>query len=186
MKHTSVPVHSWHLEFIGGTSKKFYRVLVTEAGLTILRWGRIGSVGQHSVSSFGMYDKARDVGLRQVFEKKAKGYVEKYHDLKFSASADAINDATDGDFTLIDREWREAADAGEFDAAKVEVLKHYADFSERVQVLLDRAADADLDTTMDEYESLSGVWDEINDKHAEVTAAMGLCRATLMQKLVGA
>lgn len=188
MANANTIIHAWHLEFIdrARNSRKFYRVYVTEGGLCFLRWGRIGTRGQHNHTPCGSYDQARDLGLRQVFEKRAKGYVEVSGDLKFTATDTAVIRARNGDITDLDREWQEAAGSGEVEAAKTEVLKHYADFSQRIQNLLDQASSADLDTIMDTYESAETVWTEICDKHAEVTAAMGLLKATLMKKLVSA
>lgn len=178
-------VHGWYLEFSEGTSNKFYKTYIAENGVTIVRWGRIGSNGQHKVSSFPSFDQAKDLGLRQVYEKKAKGYVEKYGDLMCETTEEAILAARHGDFYEIDTAWNAAARGGEFEKAKSDVLRTYAEFSTRIQNLLDRAEHADLDVLMDEYQGAETVWDEINDKHAEVVAAMSLCKTTLMKKLIG-
>ena len=186
MANTNCIVHVWHLTYIQGTSRKFYRVYVTEGGLCFLRWGRIGTAGQHNHAAYGSYDEALDHGLKQVYEKRAKGYLEDHGDLKFTATDTAIIRARNGDITDLDNEWTAAMNNGEFEAAKTEVLKHYADFSRRIQNLLNQAGTADTDTIMDAYESADSVWTEICDHHDEVTAAMGLLKATLMKNLVGA
>ena len=179
-------VHVWYLEYTEGTSYKFYKTYIAENGITIVRWGRIGSIGQFKVNAFPSFDQAKDLGLRQVYEKKAKGYVEKYGDVIFETNNDMLAAAIDGNFYDLDDGFNQAVRGGdEFETAKTDVLRTYAEFSTRIQNLLDRAEHAEVDVLMDEYQGAETVWEEINDKHAEVTAAMNLCKTTLMRKLVG-
>jgi predicted DNA-binding WGR domain protein len=175
---------AWYMEYREGTSDKFYEVIITESGVCMLRWGRRGSTGQNSVNRYASYDEARDQGLKQVFAKKSKGYVQSYGDFKFMATTEAIDYALRGNPTQLHAEFWDALSSGQFDGAKETVLKHYADFSESVKILMERAASGDTATTMDEYEQLERVWEEINDKHAEVSAAMSIAKMTLMQKLM--
>lgn len=171
----------WYLEYQEGNSDKFYQVFISESGVCVLRWGRRGTAGQHSTTRFSTYDEARDVGLRQVYAKKSKGYVEKYGDHKFMATKAALDRE---DPSMLDREFWASLEAGQFDGAKEAVLKHYDDFSEQAKRLMERAATMDLDSVLAEYEQLEKVWEEINDQHAEVTVAMSMTKATLMQKLM--
>jgi len=177
-------VDVWYMEYRSGTSDKFYQVFVSESGLTVLRWGRRGSAGQHSESRYASYDDARDNGLKQVFAKKSKGYTQQYPDSKFMASSDALDRAQGGNPTALVQEWNDALRNNQFEGAKQTVLKHYSDFSERVQTLLHQAEYADFGTLSDEFTAIEEVWEEINDKHAEVNAAMDLTRQTLFQKMM--
>lgn len=183
-KPTHYSCTGWYMEYSEGTSNKFYQVFVSETGVCVLRWGRIGSAGQDSTTRYASYDEARDQGLKQVFAKKSKGYVQKYGDFTFMASTEALEYALQGSPSRLASEWTEALEKGEWDGAKTTVLKHYADFSERVKLLMDRSATSDFDTTMDEYTALEEVWAEIDDKHGEVVAAMSLAKMTLMQRLM--
>lgn len=181
---THYPATAWRMEYREGASDKFYEVIITESGVCMLRWGRRGAVGQHAVNRYASYDEARDQGLKQVFAKKSKGYVQKYGDFKFMATVEAIHYALQGNPATLVSEFSQALKNGQFSGAKDAVLKHYADFSESVKSLMDRAATGDTETTMNEYEQLEKVWEEINDKHAEVSAAMSIAKMTLMQKLM--
>lgn len=177
-------VHTWYLEFSDDRSHKFYKAYITESGVCILRWGRIGADGQSNVHTFGTYEQAKALGLRQAYAKEAKGYVVKYADLIFSVNEDVLDQAQDGHWNPIDQAWSQATRGGEWDAAKTEVVGVYATFADRIKNLLDRAEGAEVETLLDEFSAADAVWDEINNKHDEVNAAMTLARATLMQKLV--
>lgn len=175
---------AWYMEYREGTSDKFYEVIISENGVCMLRWGRRGAIGQSSVNRYSSYDEARDQGLKQVFAKKSKGYVQKYGDQKFMASTNALDYALQGNPALLTGEFADSLRNGQFDGAKEAVLKHYADFAEQVKALMDRAATGNTEMTMNEYEQLERVWAELDDKHAEVSAAMSIAKATLMQKLM--
>lgn len=181
---TEFQVTAWHLEYREGSSNKFYRVYVTENGLTVLKWGRIRTHGQSSFSTHSDYTSALDAGLKQVYEKRAKGY-QQIHEIQFTGTITAIRTARGGDPSLLDREYQDALNSGSYETAKVEVLKHYAAFSEQIQSLLGRAQYTDLAELLDQYEQVEQAWAEIDDKHREVTAAMQLTKAALMTKLVG-
>jgi predicted DNA-binding WGR domain protein len=183
-KPTHYTCTGWYMEYVEGTSAKFYQVIISETGICVLRWGRIGAAGTPAVTRYSTYDEARDQGLKQVFAKKAKGYVQKYGDFNFVASVEALDHAMNDHTAPLVREWTEALEKGEWDGAKQTVLKQYAEFSERVKLLMDRAGGGDFDATMDEYTALEEVWSEINDKHGEVEAAMSLAKMTLMQRLM--
>lgn len=182
-KTLETAVESWYLEYRSGTSDKFYHVMVADNGLVVLRWGRRGTSGQHSEARYRTYDEAHDHGLKQVYAKKSKGYVQ-HSSIKFLATIDALNRAQEGYLDPLVRRWREALANGEVSAAKETVLKHYEEFSDRVQRLLNRASTEDFAALTDEFESIEAVWGEISDKHAEVTAAMNLVKATLFQKMM--
>ncbi len=180
---TEYATDCWYMEYVEGTSSKFYEVMIVESGVCVLRWGRIGSAGQSSVTAYPTYDEARDQGLKQVFAKKSKGYVTKY-EATFMASTNSISRARNVSPVDMHHEFITSMRDGAFNAAKSTVLKHYAEFAEQVKTLMDRAATGDFAQTMEEYEQVEKVWAEINDKHAEVSAAMSIAKATLMQKLM--
>ena len=183
-KQKTYAVDVWYMEYRDGTSDKFYQVFVSETGLCVLRWGRRGSAGQHSEAHYGNYDKARENGLKQVYAKKSKGYVQQDEDAKFMATENALHRAQGGYPQPLVDEWHEAKSKGQFEGAKQSVLKHYADFSDQVQRLLHQAEYSDFETLSDKFTAIEEIWEEISDKHAEVSAAMDLTRQTLFQKLV--
>lgn len=187
-KKRPLAITSWILHFrdAGSNSNKFYEVYVGENGLCVLRWGRIGSTGQSSVTRYSSYDEARDHGLKQVFAKKAKGYVTQYSDMKFMVDADIVDHTQmASDPAGLVNAFRDSLSKGQFDGAKEAVLKHYADFADQAQRLMDRAGRQSLDEVIGEYEQLESVWDEINDKHSEIEAVMSIAKQTMAQKLMG-
>lgn len=185
-KQHKIAVNVWYLEYREGGSDKFYQVFIAEQGLCVLRWGRRGSAGQCSVTRYRSYDEAHDQGLKQVFAKKSKGYRQVYGDMKFMALADTLDyTQMSSDTSKLLGELNAAREGGEFGGAKEAVLKHYADFAEQAKSLVERAGTQDFETVHGQYEELKAVWEEINDRHAEVSAAMGIAEQTLMQKLMG-
>lgn len=176
-------VEAWILEFRNGTSDKFYAIYVTEAGVTVLRWGRRGTAGQSSANAYKNYDDARDQGLKQVFAKKSKGYSQ-IHEGKFLVDVSIIEAALRGDAYSLHLKWQEAMNKGEFEGTKQTVLKNYADFAERVQRLLARAEDSSFEELNREFEAIEEVWAEISDRHGEVSAALNLAKVTLFQRMM--
>jgi len=65
---------SVYLEFLGDRSHKFYEVTVT--GLTVtIRYGRVGTDGQTSSSTYDTAKKAQAAAEKKINEKLKKGYV---------------------------------------------------------------------------------------------------------------
>lgn len=182
-----VPVSAWELtyESDAANSHKFYRVFVSDDGVVVLRWGRIGTQGQQSVSLHPTADEARDVALRQVYAKKSKGYVQELPEHKFAATALAVERAKEGYPSALYTEYQNSLEEGRFDGAKAVVLSHYDDFAEQARSLMERAPDANFETIMDEYQQFEAVWEEIHNRHTEVEAVLDLTKRTLMQKLMG-
>ncbi|MBB0244187.1 WGR domain-containing protein, partial [Streptomyces alkaliphilus] len=57
----------------GEGAHKFYEVVVTGPEVSV-RYGRIGSDGQHRTSTFASPEKARAAAARKIAEKERKGY----------------------------------------------------------------------------------------------------------------
>lgn len=64
-----------YLEFVGGTSAKFWEVDLSGCEVT-LRFGRIGSMGQFKTKSFPDPETACKHVEKLIGEKTAKGYRE--------------------------------------------------------------------------------------------------------------
>lgn len=181
-------VSTWYMEHhdAAKNSHKFYQVFLFETGLVVLRWGRVGTSGQCSVAQYSSYDEGHDVALRQVYAKKSKGYTSQYDDVKFVVD-EAVHKytLTTSDSGSLVLHLNKAMEDSKFAGAKDAVLQHYVSFSEQAQRLLAKAATADLDETMTDYQALTDVWDEINDKHNEVQVVVDLAKQTIAQKLFG-
>lgn len=65
-----------HLEFVGGSSNKFWEITVAGNTFTV-RFGRIGTAGQSQTKTFADEMKARREAEGLIAEKVKKGYVEK-------------------------------------------------------------------------------------------------------------
>jgi len=65
-----------YLEFIGGSSRKFWEISVAGNSFTV-RFGRIGTAGQSQTKTFGDEAKAKREADGLIAEKLKKGYVEK-------------------------------------------------------------------------------------------------------------
>jgi predicted DNA-binding WGR domain protein len=62
-------------EFIGGSSAKFWSVLVSGKAVTV-KYGRLGTNGQSQAKSFSSNEKAQQHAEGLIRQKLAKGYVE--------------------------------------------------------------------------------------------------------------
>lgn len=182
-KNYAVTAHI--MEYRQDRSDKFYQVFITESGICVLRWGRRGTTGQASATSHGSYDEAHDIGMRQVYSKRSKGYVSTVSDFKFIATEQSIKYALNGDTSWLYREYREAMESGEFAGAKDAVLKHYSDFAEQVKRLMDQASYSDSGEMVERLDALETVWNEISDKHAEVQIALNVAKQTVAKNLLG-
>lgn len=184
MAKAKIVVDFYHLTFQSGSSNKFYNVYITEDGACILRWGRIHTQGQSSVSVMSTYDDAHDLAMRQVYAKKSKGYTQQFAS-KHVIDAQAVRWAKEGNpdtlFSAIDQAQAEGAYTGVRDA----VLTHYADLAEKAQSLMARADGLDFEQVSIEYDHLKEVWGEIEEKHAEIAVAMSIAEATFAKKLLG-
>jgi predicted DNA-binding WGR domain protein len=72
---SSVPSSSRHLEFVGGSSRKFWEISVSENSFTV-RFGRLGTAGQSQTKSFADESSAKREAEKLVAEKLRKGYME--------------------------------------------------------------------------------------------------------------
>ncbi len=63
-----------HFEFIGGSSRKFWEISVSDNSFTV-RFGRIGTAGQSQTKSFPDEDTAKREAEKLIAEKVKKGYV---------------------------------------------------------------------------------------------------------------
>jgi predicted DNA-binding WGR domain protein len=72
---SSVPSSTRHLEFIGGSSRKFWEISVSGNSFTV-RFGRIGTAGQSQSKAFADEADAKREAEKLIAEKLRKGYKE--------------------------------------------------------------------------------------------------------------
>lgn len=183
-KPETIVVDAYYLTYQGGGSNKFYEVLISDDGTCVLHWGRIGTSGQSSVTTMPTYDEAHDLGMRQVYAKKSKGYSQQSAS-KFVVEREHLRWAKDGNPAHLFLEVNNARRDGQYSGVKDAVLTHYTDLAEKAQALMNRAERGDLVEVSDEYEALEQAWEAIQDKHAEIEVAMSLAKATFTKRLLG-
>jgi predicted DNA-binding WGR domain protein len=182
-KKTTV-VDAYYLTFRDGRSNKYYEVLITEDGTTVLHWGRMHTAGQSSVSVMSNYEDAHDIAMRQVYAKKSKGYNQDRAD-KFVIDSELVRYAKEGNTVPLFNAINEARREGKFTGMKDAVLTHYKDLADQAQSLMNRADGMDFEQVEAEFDELKQVWEEIQDKHAEIATVIGLAEATFTRKLLG-
>lgn len=180
-KPTHYPVTEWYLEYRNPAqnSSKFYQVFVTETGLCVIRYGRIGSSGQYQVTAFPTFDEARALGMRQFYAKQTKGYQLIRDAVVFNGSVAAIDAARRENGAALVRECEEALANGSMEGSKDAVLRVYEDFTEKAKTLLGKASTLDPEVAMEELSELKRVWTDIETLHAEAAIAMELTESTI-------
>lgn len=183
---SSIPVIGWHLEYRNeaANSKKFYTVLIADNGVVVTAWGRIGTAGQSKIQKT-VPEAADNLGRRQLFSKRAKGYATVHADVKFTMDEDVLIQACESNsaYTLT-RAFFDAVRQPEFDGDKATVASHYDEFVNKAQRLLDGAADQPFDSVYGQYEELTEAWNGISEKHDEAAVTITLLRQLLEQRLM--
>lgn len=188
MKQQQVPVTGWYLENKLPGHFKFYLVLVSDNGVVTTSWGKIGTAGQHKVQKLSTAADARDIGLRQVFTKKSKGYSAVTEDLTFMVEEQHLEAACQsGDASTLNNKFAVAMKDTPADGGKEAVFQHYATFAEQAQRLLDKAGTqgAPLDELFTELEQIRDAFNELEEKHNQAKIALGLAEKSLAQALMG-
>lgn len=178
-----VLVTGYYLENKMPGHNKFYTVLISEDGTVLTNWGRIGGTGQSKIDKLPTADKAEELGLRQFYSKRTRGYETKHEGIKFEVDSKILNDAHAGALLPLLRAFQDARVAPEFTGESNTALRHYDDFAKKAQALLNDAPNLDFETLWARHSELEEVWATLSDKHAEVATIVNLTKATLMSKL---
>lgn len=183
---TKIPVRGWHLTNTQPGHNKFYTVLVSDNGVVTTSWGRIGTAGQSKVQKFPHLADAVDVGLRQLYTKKAGGYEPQIEDFTFMVGVNILEDACEqNDASILNRALHQAHKDQPSDGGKEAVFQHYQSFRDQAQTLLDRQGEVDLADLFVEYEQVKAAWDEIEAVHDETATTMKLVESMLHTALLG-
>lgn len=180
-----IPIVGWYLENRIGNHSKFYTVLVADNGVVALAWGKIGTQGQSKIQKLPTHDAADDVGRRQVYAKKSKGYSAVHSEVKFTMDGDELARACSlNDAFALTRTFAKALREPQFQGDAQAVAKHYDDFVAKAQRLMDKAGSMPFDAVYADFEELEAAWNEINDKHSEAETTLSLTKAILQQSLL--
>lgn len=183
MSGATVPVTGWYLENTEGGHMKQYTVLLSDDGVVVHAWGRIGTAGQARVARLPQTD-AKAQAMKQVYSKQSTGYKLLTADLKFAVSQTLLDDCVRRTNTRpLIHAFMQASRDPEFQGQKQVVLKHYDDFLTKAQDLMGDAGGLDIDAVFKQFQDLEEAWREINDKHQEAEVTLGLTRAILTQRL---
>ena len=184
-KKADVPATVHSLKYQAGSSNKVYNVVICDNGVVILHWGRRGTAGQSSVTALATADDANDLGMRQVYAKKSKGYTTEWTG-RIMLSADTVEQARTSAYG--GGLWSEAQvriAQGEFTGLRDAVLQHYQEFVAEASKLLNDAETDDFETLSQKFDALKEQWVSIKDQHAQVQVTMDLAEATFARRLLG-
>lgn len=184
VNNNETAVTGWYLEnTISG--HKFYTVLISDNGVVTTSWGKIGTNGQSKVQRLTEVSEARDIGMRQVYSKKSRGYVMVSDEIKFVVPTQTLNDAcSQNSASGLDRIFHKARREPRFDGDKKAVFQHYDGFVEQAHKLLERVGKATFDDLYGEFEDLKKAWEELDDKHAEAATTVSIVEQMLQQALL--
>lgn len=188
-------IQHWHLRMVdpAKNSKKFYRVSLTQDGIVVLHWGRIGTSGQAKVERRTDYEDGKALALRQVYAKREKGY-EQAEEGRFVFNYDQLDTlmpAQEGTSSAaqrladtIARNFQRAIGEGELVAKKDHALKVLDDFIHQAQIFIESAQQRDDDEElMETYSKLQDAWSELSDRYDTAQIAMQMAQAALQQRL---
>lgn len=184
--HKQIPVRGWYLENRNGNHFKFYTALVTDTGVVVYHWGRIGTSGQATIDQLTP-SQAKTAAIKKVHSKIAGGYEFETEDLAFMLDERDINRACERpdpkSLTLLfDRAKRDPKFTGEKDT----VVAAYDTFLGNAQRLMDAASNplTHFDTVVNDFEELKAAWTEIEDKHSLAATTLSMTSKMLTQSLI--
>ena len=164
---------------------KSYTVLIADNGVVVTAWGRIGTAGQSKIIKVPNPPDAEAVGKRQVYSKQTGGYSVVHNEFKFTVEQEVLDEACRRDMTThLTRAFFSAVTDPQFAGGRQAVMKHYDDFVNQAQRLLNGASERAFDEVYAEFEQLEEAWAAISDKHAEAEVTISLAKQTLSQRLM--
>lgn len=182
---SNIPVVGYHLENRIGNHLKFYTVLIADNGVVVTAWGRIGTRGQNRIQKFAALGDAEALGMRQVYAKQTGGYAVVTSSFKFAIEADALNAACQrGQGDDLTQRFHRALREPQYEGDKQVVMKHYDDFVDRAQRLMNEASTRTFEQVYAEFEELEKAWSAISDKHDQAEATISLTKQMLSQRLM--
>lgn len=177
----------WHLEYrvAASNSFKFYTVVIAENGVVVTVWGRIGTRGQGKIQKLPDHSSADDVGKKQLYAKKSKGYVTVLDAVNFTMSVEEVTQAlrVPGDVHAFTRVLHVVSREPAYEKDKKAVATYYDQFVNRAQSLMTTAGDRPFEEVMAEFRELKEAWATIDKKHGEAMVTIGLINQMLTERL---
>lgn len=180
-------VEGYYLQKIDPSTntKKFYTTLVTDNGVAVIAWGRIGTAGQSQIHKFQTRKDAEVLALKKVYAKQSEGYELEVDRFKFTIETDIINKACEQQNPdLLLNAFGSARTQPQLLAEQEVVLRHYDDFMDKARHLLETAGGRPFDEVHAEYEELDKAWAALEDRHAQVRTTVDLVKQTLFSRLM--
>lgn len=183
-----IKARGWYLEHHDGGHFKFYTVIITETGVLVTHYGRIGTTGQASIDQLSP-NTAQSNGIRKVHEKVSKGYEYKHEDVTFALDDRDIQGALGVGrekpdpkrlTMLFDRACRDPKFTGEKDS----VLGVYDIFIAKAEGIMDRTATHSFESVMNDFEELKVAWTEIGERHDRAGTTIDLTSKMVAQALM--
>lgn len=184
----TTPVEGYYLEKHDDSSNthKFYTTIVTDNGVAVIAWGRVGTAGQSQIHKFQTRKDAEVLALKKVYAKQSEGYDLLVDKLKFVIDTDEIMRACERQNPqYLLNTFGKARTEPQFAVEQEVVLRHYDDFMAKARHLLETAADRPFDEVHAEYEELGKAWEAIDDRHALVSTTVDLVKQTMFSRLMG-
>lgn len=181
-------VTSWTLQYVDGSSRKYYNVHAFADGTLILNWGRIGTSGQTKIEKYTA-DEAQIIAKRQVYAKAGKGYKMQTDEFKYTVDQEVYDRVVVSNWgcLVLDRALQTALAENQFTKQQRLVTTHYDTFIEQTNQVLDAAAKGEeFEPLLERWEKLAGAWKELADKHDHAKAAVSMVQQVVSQRLMGA
>lgn len=180
-------ITGWEVEFNDErkNSHKFYRVFVSDNNVLVKQWGRIGTAGQTSVSVYSSYSDTMDQGMKSLYEKRAKGYVEKNAQLSFTVDGEVLYHVQREHPGPLVQQYLDAVKSGAFGAGEPGVHANYDTFADQAKALMDRATRGDdLVEVMEDLEKAREVWASLTARHAEIAVVLEIAETAVAQRFM--
>lgn len=173
----NITARHWRMEYVGGSSKKFYEVYLNmEQAQVWFGWGRIGTSGQWDKKLFPHADEATDKALAQVYAKRSKGYETVREDLTLSIAEDEWESVA-----LLQRAFNKAVRTGEAQPREV-ALNYIEGFVQDCNEFLVSAKEGSDDLAYS-FEDLSARWEELKDKFDSAETMMDMVTKRALKRV---
>lgn len=164
---------------------KFYLIIITDSGVVVTNWGRIGAAnGQSKVDALDP-TAAETIGMRQFYAKRSGGYEVVHEAVKFQIDEETLSNAcTFSNAAYVTRPFWKAVTDPDFDGDKKAVLTHYDELVKKAQRLMDTAGGQNFESVYAQFEEIEAIWTEIQEKHDEVSVTLDFTRQMLNTALL--
>lgn len=182
---SEIRVNGWYLEQRNPAANvaKQYTVLISETGVVVLAWGRIGQAGQKKIQKLP-FPSADALGKKQMYSKQSGGYAVVQDEFIFHVDSEVLDKACRHDLPdPLLRAFHLARSDPKFIGEQKSVIQHYDDFVNKAQRLLESSGDRPFEDVYNEFEELEQAWGKITEAHDAAAVTVDLTKQMLKQRL---